>query len=533
MTIHRQLLALLATALIMPAACREEAKKPLAELAAKVAEPAAEAQPERSSDLLTVYSTDPRKLVARLHTPALLLLDNETGARLSQVIEELKVPEKVYLEVREFLFDIDLETRSPVVSRLDARLLLRPAAGLGVADEASRWSKLLARLPLAVGDGAEPRCAPRGELVVCGVGNQQSEAKTEAFVARWGLLQGQGSPLFLVRMGLRQMVDLMEKTVGSTFFWAVFPEEFLRFESLELTLTETPDRLALSLVARNSGVLDGLHTFFLPPDREVRLPERTPAVGFASIHEAKATAEKLDGYWKAKWAAAPGLRLKKALDDTWRTQLLELASGIVGIAVVGKISMTKPGTAFVYLFQPTDPKLFEKRMAHIFSSKYFRLEKQELRTGEEVTRVERRGRKKKGANKERLAWFLKDGTYYIAAASNTLRLLAEDMHARPGVDKPFMRLTLQSPGRASARVSVPAILRRIVLPDDAGLGMGMALTMLKNSAKEIDRDIIVNLLLDPPGEEGEQTLTVQVDNLFFAVDVLMKELGPLMRVTAR
>lgn len=533
MTFPRLLLTFLAVSLCIPAGCKEEKRTPLSELAAGAAEPEAEEQPGESQDLLTVYSSDPRQLVARLQTPALLLLDQAAGSQLKSLLGEFGVPEKVYLEVRGVLFDIDRSTRAPTVSRLDARMLMRPAAGASLAEEADRWSKLLGRLPLSLGKGASPRCAARGKLVVCTVGQDQTEADTNAFVDRWKQLQTQGVVLLQVHMGLQEMVNLLETTVGSTFFWAVFPEEFLRFENLELSLTETPDRLALALSARNSGVLDGLNTFFLPVEREVRLPQGTPAVGFTSIHEAKATAEKLDAFWKVKWAAAPGLRLKKALDDTWRTQLLELASGIVGVAVAGKISVAKPASAFVYLFQPTDAKLFEKRMAHIFSSKYFRLEKTELRTGEEITKAIRRGRPKKGKSKERLAWFFKDGTYYIAGASNTLRLMAEDMHARPGTEKPLMHLNLESPGRASVRLSVPAILRRIVLPDDAGLGMGMALTMLKNAAKDIDREIVVNLTLDPPGEEGGQTLTVQVDNLFFAVDVLMKELGPLMRVTAR
>ena len=522
-----------AAALALTAGCKEEVKTPLSQLAATAALPQAEEQSAPAPELLSVYSSDPRRLVTRLQTPVLLLLDNETGARISGLIEELKVPEKVYLEGRDLLLDVAPETDDPILSRLEARLLFRPGAGPSIADEAARWEKLLKRLPLPAGEGNAPNCSAQGELVVCAVGGNRPKAGDDGFVARWEEKQKQGPALLQVRLGLKRMVGLLEETVGSTFFWAVFPEEFLRFERLALTLTETPDRLDLSLSAHNSGVLDGHNTFYLPPEQPVRLPEGTPAVGFTSVHEAKATAEKLDAFWRVKWAAAPGVRLKKALDDTWRTQLLELASGIVGIAVVGKISVAKPDNAFVYLFQPTDTKLFEKRMRHIFSTKYFRFDKTELRTGEEVTKAIRRGRPKKGKTNERLAWFFKDGTYYISKASNTLRLLAEDMYTRPGVEKPFLRLTLENPGRAAVRISVPAILQRIVLPDEAGLGMGMALTMLKNAAKEIDREILVNIILDSPGEGGGQTLSVQVDNLFFAVDVLMKELGPLMRVTAR
>jgi hypothetical protein len=198
--------------------------------------------------------------------------------------------------------------------------------------------------------------------------------------------------------------------------------------------------------------------------------------------------------------------------------------------VVGKLHVDKPELALVWVFQPTDAAMLNKRLEYVFSAKHFKLEVKPFRTGEQVKTIVRRQKGKMGD--EWLAWFVKEGTFYLATKSNTLADLAEQMFVPQGRQKEFLPLALTGSERLKGRVALGRLLSDIILPEDAGLAGGMAMAMVKTAVEGLKQDIELSLLLTPPATDGVQALTVRLDNVLAVLDKLLEQLGPMLQMAS-
>jgi len=352
-------------------------------------------------------------------------------------------------------------------------------------------------------------------------------AVVEAFLAR--AATATSTPGFRLEISVPELLAVLEATVGVPLLWAVMPEQVRTLDRLSLSLSDGDDRLRLVLTGRKSTLLNDVAGLFGKAARPVRLPADVPGVAFTTIDSIEDRTEKLQEHWLDKAQVVPELKLTSLLDDTWNSQMLGLASGVVGVALAGEVNPESPFDEAVWLLQPTDRKMLDKRFQHIFATRYFKLNELTLRTGETVMRAVRKsGGGKLG--KERLAWFYRDGTCYIAANSEILRKLAERMFVPEWQkDKPMLDLSLTGEERARVTLSLKRLLDNVVLSEEMGFAGGMALGVLKGAVATLERDVTVRLVVGA-AQDGPAHVEISVENLLAALDVVLEKLQPLLRL---
>jgi len=516
------LLILLALAL---ASCGQKPEKTLAQLAGEAPEEPTEAAPVRAEPLAALVVVKPDRLLSRIRT-ILPFLEGDFAKRSMAFLEALPPAEAVCLEIEQLEPGIDLDTNLPVLKRVQAVVVVVLQSGDKPGPASARWDAFLrANWPGDAGSG-QVACGPDVMGVLCTVGGAKPPAGEEAekFSERCASRFSRESRIAL-HVDLPELVNALEAFVSEPLFWAVVPEEILKLEAAELVITEEPDRLEISLFGRESGLLESVAAAFSGNAVPVELPVDSPFVAFASAGNIETRLEKVEEHWAGKLPIA-GYKVSTWVNDTWRTQLLNLVSGIVGATLVGDIVISSPLEGLVYMLQPTDQKLMEKRLRHIFTTKHYKLESVTLPTGEELTKARRkRGRK---VGKERLAWFHKNGTCFVAASAELLEKLAAGLSGPKSKDGSFSVIRLPEGMKAGVRFSVKGVLQRLKLPKSAGLSERLAFGMFLKAIEELEQEVTV-ALLEEPGPGNGLRLAVRVDNVQQAFDTLLEKVKPLLK----
>ena len=475
------------------AGCSEEPATPLSELAAP---PSETSVPATASPLTlpaaTVSIRHPGRFVAIVR-PLLGLADDVESAAL--VAGELERFSGLYCEVTELSLSFDEEAGEPALAALSAFLVLRPAAGSKAADLAAWWGPRLALLPPWPG-GEETFCAHRNGLLLCGPGEA---SPPDGFLERARVALDGTTAVLSVTLDFPRLLTVLEGLVTVPLLWAVVPEEARRFSSLSLVLSEDPDRLAVDLVTTESGLAEAFVRVFEPVSRPILVPRSAPVVAFTAVRDLKDRLEKVQDFWDNKIPLSKDQQLQTLLNDSWQSQMLELANGLAGVVLVGEVPLTgldpaaplkTPG--LVYFIQVSDGEAMEARLKHVFNTKYFRLEDENLDDQTKITHAFWKKKKKKG-KRERLSWFIEEDswTYFFGLSDILTRFVSERKAAQEAGTA--MKLTL-APGEAARFTLAPGgLVARLTASQKGGISAAMALGMVKNSLGAVGGEIVVRI----------------------------------------
>ncbi len=482
---------LLSCFLWIVAGCGQEPTTLLSELA--TATPEATVSQESTAPtatLATLTVRHPGRLVSIVR-PLLGLADDVKSAAL--VANELERFSGLYGEVLDLSLAFDTEAKEPVVSALRAFAVLRPASGSVAADLLTWWGPRLALLPAWPG-GERTVCTPRDGLLVCGPGEDSPPAD---FMERARVALDGSTAVVAVDFSIPRLLAIAEEFVTVPLLWSVLPEETRQFTALNLTFTEDPDRLALNLVTADSGLVDAFVGVFESTAAPVVVPQDSPIVAFTAVRDLEGRLEKVENFWDNKIPLSKKQKLKSLLDNSWQSQMMELANGTVGVVLMGEVPITgldpaKPlkTPGLVYFIQVSDVEAMEARLLHVFKKKYFKLEDENFEGLAKFTHASWKKKKKK-STRERLTWFVEGETYYFGLSPDLIRFLRD---RKTAVESGTAReLALASGEVARFSLSPGGLVTRLTSSPKAGMSTAMALGMVKNTLGEVTGELVVRV----------------------------------------
>ncbi len=507
----RRYLALVALVWFL-AACGGEPSVPLSKLAVPSQELSAVTDVAPVAPLIAALTVrHPGRLVAMVR-PLLGLADDVESAAL--IAHELEQFSGLYGEVFELSLVFDETAGQPVLAALSAFVVLRPASGSKAVDLLARWAPRLALLPAWPG-GDQTVCAPRDGLLFCGPGES---LPSEEFVVRArAALEGTTSELSLT-LDFPRLLTVLEGLVTVPLLWAVVPEEARRFATLRLALTESPDRLSLDLTTRESGLVEAFVEVFEPVGKPIVVPLEVPAVAFTSVRDLTARLEKVQDFWDNKIPLAKKQKLQALVDDSWQSQMMELANGLAGVVLMGDVPLTgldpaaplqTPG--LLYFIQVSDREAMEARLLHVFNTKYFTLEDENFEDLVKFTHAFWKKKKSKDT-RERLSWFSEEetGTYYFGLSEVLVRFVRERRDALEAGTT--LELALAPGEVARFALSPGRLVARLTASQKAGISAAMALGMVKNTLGAVVGEIVVRVH-HRAEEDGGHTASFEVAGL--------------------
>jgi hypothetical protein len=364
-------------------------------------------------------------------------------------------------------------------------------------------------------------------------------------------------------LGLRELVRVGERFVSVPLFWALVPEELLALEEISLTISESPDRVELSVAGNDSALLAGVSAVLSASAVPVPLPAGCPFMAVTAVEELDSRLEALEKTWGGKYGPVSSFLLTKLQDKTWQSQLPELASGLIGAAQIGELEAADPLSGLVYFLQPEDGKAFEARLEYVFSGRSYGLEAETLPSGELLRKASQK--RKNRPDLERLAWFLRGDTVYLAGRTALLKKLAAEMaevgqpEQKPGLlagaggqegwrpeaggrRKDGEKLCesnglclpaveLGTGQKVRVRISPQGLAQRLKVPETAGMAETFAYGVIKTALMELQTPLGVELVDQSRGTRN--TLVLGVDHLQGAIDLLLTKLAPVMKFVSR
>jgi len=505
----------------------------LAELARKVTPPdVIDAPSPPPRPLLSLVVTAPDRLLRRVDA----LLPVIAPARRASLAARLGAARTsgLYGELLGVELGLDEESGFPTCARLKSLLMISPPSGARAASLVDSWQELLAALWPATDEGAGPRCLASGGRVLChaGLGEEPGAEELSAFLRRGEESLERGVRGVSLTLDFERLLIQMEELLTVPVLWALVPEDLAKLQSLTIDLSEKPDRLRLVLSGPDSDLLRAIGTVFSSNPLPIPVPPGLALVVFTSVDSVEQNLEAAQVFWSDKWRLPRKYRVGALLDRTWKTQLVELASGIMGLALVESVSLfdldlTDPldSPGLVVFIQPADPETLDKRLAHVFSGRYYRLAEYELATGDQATRALRKRGKTRGT--DRLAWVRREGTYYFATSVAVLDKFMADLEAARERNEAAV-LDLAPEAAVQAHLDVPRFLHHLTLSKEAGLAAGLAFGVFKTSVAEMDGRL--ELRVSTRAAEGQAGLVVEVDNLLGTLDRLLEKAGPLLKL---
>lgn len=500
--------------------CQEEARVELSQLA--VDAPAqVESVKESGPDgvLFRVGSGDVKRLVTFV-VPVLKVADPEWSKRVAGW--ELLARAKAFsLTLRELEAGLDSKTNQPRITGLTAVLSLGLEGGATAETEKQVKEWVWAALK---GISAEPMwsCDADASGLVCLVVVGRSTVQPEV-VSADRQRRPEADRILDVALGIPGLLRKLETWLGVVAVWAVVPEELATWREIGITWSSKSDQLVLRVSGVESDVLQVFSALAAKRGVDVRFPEGASVVGLAHVSQIRERAEFLRDLWSTKPGVSDVVNPVSWLDDSWQSQLLELASGYAGVAIPGLLDVEDVWGSLVFLFQPTNASVLDARLAHVFSDKGFIHEDVPVRTGESVHRVWRKGKKKT----ERMSWFVKDGTYYFASKAATLVTLAEKLAHPKG--KPAVGDVFATSGGEflTVRFSPRNFIQGIDLRSQ-GMGAGMALTMVKNASVKWPEWVYARAKVVEAG--GESEIRVELDGVMGWLGQALKDFEPLLNL---
>jgi hypothetical protein len=524
----RALHTTLAALLLLLAGCKEEPATPLAELAARAPVPAevgVTAAP--AVPLAAVIVRQPGRFLEPVK-PLLGLAEDVAAARAE--VARIGSFSGLYAEVLDVRLGFDEEAGLPRLEAAELQLAARPAAGSAPADLKATWQPVLEALP-AFPDGRRIECTEKAPWLLCRPGSLPVD---EAFIGRAAAaLDGAGAEV-RIDLDMPRLLAVLEELLTPPLLWAVAPEELRRFEALRIHLQEKPDRLAVELQARESGLVAALARTFTRPERPLAVPVDLPVVAYASVTDVEQRLEAAQEFWDDKVAVPKGYRVASLLNDSWKSQMLELASGLVGVALVGEVGLSEldPGSplqmpGLVYFIQPAERQAMEARLKHVFNTKYFTLEDETLEGGETLTRAfwKKSGKKRP---RERLAWLYEEGTgtYLFGPSELLLAFLKQRREAPP---ESVRRLELNGDEALRIAFAPGRFVRQLTASQKAGIGAAMALGMVKNSLGPVDTEIAVRVRHEADAD-GRSRLLFETDGGLATLEELVAKADALLQL---
>lgn len=525
-------------------ACKEEPQRTLSELAT-----AAQAPPDIEENtgkdlgppppwqpVLTVVAVNPESLVARARTLLSLLPEYSEGGTATKALRLLQETASIYLEVEEFELAADREKEEIVLRSMPAMLLAVPGKGINPARIAATLVELLAESWPGTDGGGELRCEPQETGVVCVTHADRREQGVQRlnFSARAMAHLHMGGPNIRLTLQIRPLAKSAESFFTTPIFWGVVPEEFLTLTTIGATIDLESDRIELSIAGRDSAVLTSLEDVLTATGQDGRLPPNLPLLAYTTVDDLARRASMAEEHWDTKLRVPKAYRFKTFLDKSWQRQLVEMASGRVGVALAGPVRIGDVSLknllrldSLIFFMQYADRKALEKRLDHIFASKYFRLEDEILETGEKLTRsMRRRGRKTKG--EERMAWFFKDGFCFFGSTTEMLRDFAARMDTAAGAGTSLTTLELKDGEKLRLALSPGRIIQALQLPDKSGMTEKLALGIFKNSVLELTGTMRISLVAT--GEGATTRLAVRIESFFAICGAFLGKTGPLLKL---
>lgn len=504
-------------------ACREEQETTLAELAQRVPQASPYVEPAPPGPIFTLAVSHPGALADRLNI-ALPLIPGDQPKGILNFVKTVPQMSGAYLELFDVQAGFDEESKELFVQRMDALLIAVPASGDKARDQAPRWLAFLEKHWPA--RETNLRCKDYSMLIVCAAGNTQIPLANDLEdVAAHGLPDLRPQLGVVLRLNLASLVAVGERLVGEPLFWAVVPEEIRNLEEIRLSVSEDPDEMSVMVSGADTGLLKSVGEVFVGNKMPVELPAGTPFWAYAVTGNVEGRLEQVEEFWAGKLLVSD-YKVSTWVDDTWRTQLLNLASGVVGIVLVGDVPIHDPLANVVYFLQATDRKLMDKRLNYVFSTKHFKTETGKFKTGEEFTRVRRKRGRKMG--KEKLVWFYRDSTYFLAASSKLLEELVVGL-SDPGIVE--RQVTTIDPARGdkvAAIISLSGLAQRLTLSKKAGLAENLALGMFKKAVLDLEQQVHVEFA-EVGGGDDSLRLIIRTRNVFSTFDALLKKVQPVLQ----
>lgn len=469
--------------------------------------------------LFRVESGDVKRLVSFVE-PVLKVAAPEWSSRVAGW-ELLARAEAFSLTLRELEAGLDSKTHQPRVTGLTAVLSLGLEGGATAETEKQVKEWVWAALK---GISAEPMwsCDAGASGLVCLIVVGRSTVQPEV-VSADRQRRPEADRILEVVLGIPGLLRKLETWLGVVAVWAVVPEEFATWREVGITWSSKSDELVLRVTGVKSEVLQVISALAAKRGVDVRFPEGASVVGLAHASQVRDRATFLRDLWANKPGVSDAANPVSWLDNSWQSQLLELASGYAGVAVPGLLDVEDIWGSLVFLFQPTSASVLDARLAHVFSDKGFIHEDVPVRTGESVHRVWRKGKKKT----ERMSWFVKDGTYYFASKAATLVTLAEKLAHPKG--KPAVGDVFATSGGEflTVRFSPRNFIQGIDLRGQ-GMGAGMALTMVKNASVKWPEWVYARAKVVEAG--GESEIRVELDGVMGWLEQALKDFEPLLNL---
>ncbi len=483
----------LCVAVVILQGCGQEPSVSLAELAAPQQPESQLAVAGSQAPLVAIALRQPPRLVS-IFRPLLGLADDVQFA--TTVADELDRVSGLYGEVTELALVFDDVTGQPVIQRLEAFVILRPAAGSEAKDLLAWWRPRLALLPTWPGGGGTT-CDIVGDAVACG---PQGLPVPPEIVQRAGEALSGSLASLQVEVDIPRVVTLAEDLLTVPLLWAALPEDVTAFARVHLELTEDPDRLALALVTNKSGLAQAFAKLFEPVERPITLPREAPVIAYLAVRDLEARLENIQNLYDNKVPLTKRQQITRLLDKSWQNQMLELADGLVGVVLVGELPMTEldlgdpldmPG--LVYFIQVAEQDAMEGRLKHVFNDKYFIMSDGQLASGDKVTRAFWKKGKKGKDSRERLAWFFQEstGTYFFGP-SVLLQALQEQLELARQADS-LQLLQMGKEEAAVLRIAPGPFVNRLTATSGGGIGAAMALGMVKNALGTIEQSLVVKV----------------------------------------
>jgi hypothetical protein len=522
-------LMLCAVLLVWQSGCTKQQPVPLGELAAPAVVPETiDEQAPTSPSLLSVRISEPQRLLAAVHGAAMIAaaaLETPAPERWRALLPPGR---RIWFDVVQADLDVVPDSGRFFLRNLRAFLHVSFREGELTKDAAGKWEALLARIPAASGETHPVACALKEGSLRCLVGHPDApfQAEVQRLVRRWQETRKVSAGVLELSLHLPHLLSIADEAMGAVLLWGAAPEEAARLETLSLKYDEGSDRLTFGLSSEASGLFDSLDALLSPSSHALVLPRGLPLVAYTSIHEAASGAERLDDIWKMRGLGAL-VDLTGLLSKSWKYQLLDLVSGIAGALLVAPISLSSPFDSLVYVLQPSESELLEKRLAYVFSSKYFKIEEATLESGHDVKVAVRKRRKGKG--KEYLVWMLHEGTYFFAETTARMNTLAEGLEGAAATETGGTQLLLEQGRRVKVTIDLATLISALKKPPKAGFAVGVALGVLKTSAAELKQPIELVLSLDSNSDEI-RTLHLHIDHAFGTLGALAEKLGAFLRL---
>jgi hypothetical protein len=525
-------------------ACQEEPPQTLSQLAAaalvpddvrdKAGNPTDVAPP--GLPLLTIVAVNPESLVSRVRPVLSLLPEYNSDRMVTTTLRLLQETAGLYLEVEAFELAADNEKREVVLRSMPAMLLAVPGKGISPQRTAAVLTELLAGRWPGTDGGGRLQCEPRETGVFCltHADRYPDEGRQRNFATRAIYMIHQEQRGIRLTLQVHPLLESLESFVTTPLFWAVVPEEFLTLTTVGARIDLETDRIELSVVGRDSAILRSLEQLLTTAGGQGRLPPGIPLLAYTTISDVSLRASKAQEHWDDKLRVPKAWRIETFIDKSWQRQLMEMASGTVGFALAGPVDIGEVNwknimklDSLVFFMEFADRKALEKRLEHIFTSKYFRLEDELLETGERVTRaLRRRGRKRQ--DEERMTWFFKDGFCYFGSTTKIVRDFTGRIETAVKAGTPLTALELREDEKLRVALSPGQVTQALQLPEKSGMTEKIAFGVFKNSVVELTEAMEVSLVAAADG--ATTRLSVRVDSFFATYSAFLSKTGPLLKL---